>query len=81
MDEGLALEPKVKKYQTRTLKKKEVEEKEEAERVEKNEIKCDCPKILLVDDNEWNVYVLNIQCENEGYMNNAFSYSGQDAID
>jgi len=56
------LEHKVKKYQTRTLKKKEVEEigeKETAERSEKNE-KCDCPKILLVDDNEWNVYVLNI---------------------
>jgi len=57
------LEHKVKKYQTRTLKKKEVEEigeKETAERSERNEIKCDCPKILLVDDNEWNVYVLNI---------------------
>ncbi len=57
------MEHKVKKYQTRTLKKKEVEEigeKETAERSERNEIKCDCPKILLVDDNEWNVYVLNI---------------------
>ncbi len=57
------MEHKVKKYQTRTLKKKEVEEigeKETAEGSEKNEIKCDCPKILLVDDNEWNVYVLNI---------------------
>ncbi len=78
------MEHKVKKYQTKTLKKKEVEEigeKETAEGSEKNEIKCDCPKILLVDDNEWGVYVLNIMFEQAGYMNNAFSYSGQDAID
>ena len=36
MDEGLALEHKVKKYQTRTLKKKEVEEIGEKETAERN---------------------------------------------
>ena len=37
-------------------------------RLKKKVIKdCKCPKILVVDDNEYNIYALRMLLKNEGY--------------
>jgi hypothetical protein len=75
--EGRALEPLVNEYHQRNSDLKRIK----IEKPEKLEITCDCPKILIVDDNEHNVYALNILCEINGYMKSFKSNNGQDVLD
>ena len=50
------------------------------EEVEEPEYNCACPKILIVDDNDFGIYALNIMLENTGYKT-ASANNGKTAIE
>ncbi len=41
---------------------------------------CECAKILLVDDNEYNIYALDLLLESHGYISE-YASNGKQAID
>ena len=50
-------------------------------RIEKKVVKnCKCPKILVVDDNGYNIHALRLMLKNEGHVIDHTS-NGQDAIE
>ncbi len=43
-------------------------------------VDCKCPKILVVDDNEHNIYALNILLKNQGFVCD-YTNNGRDAVE
>ncbi len=49
-------------------------------RISSGDKDCKCPKILIVDDNEYNIYCLNMLLKNQG-LECEYTNNGRDAIE